>query len=66
MGQSVFQTPSLGIHLHDNIQSNKPVKHDSRVWALSTYYMILRRPTQALPLARTYCYHFIFKYIFKI
>ena len=52
---------TLGCH-HDNTQTNKPVRRDGKVWALSAHYIILIRPTQALPLARIYCQLFTLKY----
>ena len=49
---------------YDNTQTNKPVRRDGMVWALSAPYIMLTRPKHALPLARIYWKLFIFKYMF--
>ena len=64
--ESVFHTSLAGRRHHDNTQTNKPVRRDSMVLALSAHYIMLIRPKQAPPLARIYCKLFIFKYILEI
>ena len=52
LGSRVCSRPPHLTAMHDNTQTNKPVRHDSRVCALSTNHMLPIRPHQALPSAR--------------
>ena len=62
--KSLFQTQLMSMVAMENSWTNKPMKCDGRVQALSAHYIMLIRPPQALPLVRIYRKLFLFLNIF--
>ena len=51
----VFSTPvAWPVVTMETVGQTNPVRRDGMVWALSTHYIMLIRPQQALPSVRIY------------